>query len=110
MLWWWYSDENDGGQFYKRRKIFDVNEIEDYLEFLICKVGEKSVCFLESNFEGLVGVLEVDFFNYKSKILRFFCIVVCLLFEKLIIYIILVGLLNVRNYNFGGEFVEVMIC
>uniref|UniRef100_A0A452U817 Nuclear cap-binding protein subunit 1 n=1 Tax=Ursus maritimus TaxID=29073 RepID=A0A452U817_URSMA len=81
----------------------------DHLESLICKVGEKSACSLESNLEGLAGVLEADLPNYKSKILRLLCTVARLLPEKLTIYTTLVGLLNARNYNFGGEFVEAMI-
>lgn len=103
-----HSDENDGGQPHKRRKT-DANETEDHLESLICKVGEKSACSLESNLEGLAGVLEADLPNYKSKILRLLCTVARLLPEKLTIYTTLVGLLNARNYNFGGEFVEAMI-
>uniref|UniRef100_A0A5F9DHT5 Nuclear cap binding protein subunit 1 n=1 Tax=Oryctolagus cuniculus TaxID=9986 RepID=A0A5F9DHT5_RABIT len=69
-----HSDENDGGQPHKRRKT-DANETEDHLESLICKVGEKSACSLESNLEGLAGVLEADLPNYKSKILRLLCTV-----------------------------------
>uniref|UniRef100_A0A8C0BCH9 MIF4G domain-containing protein n=1 Tax=Buteo japonicus TaxID=224669 RepID=A0A8C0BCH9_9AVES len=64
---------------------------------------------LESNLEGLAGVLEADLPNYKSKILRILCTVARLLPEKLTVYTTLVGLLNARNYNFGGEFVEAMI-
>ncbi|KAM5300226.1 nuclear cap-binding protein subunit 1 isoform 3-T3 [Ctenodactylus gundi] len=104
-----HSDENDGGQPHKRRKTSDVNETEDRLESLICKVGEKSAASLESNLESLAGVLVADLPNYKSKILRLLCTVARLLPEKLTIYTTLVGLLNARNYNFGGEFVEAMI-
>ncbi|KAG7237977.1 hypothetical protein INR49_031493 [Caranx melampygus] len=103
------SDENDGGQPHKRRRTSEPIEIEDRLESLICRVGEKSTSSLESNLEGLAGVLEADLPNYKSKILRILCAVARLLPEKLTVYTTLVGLLNARNYNFGGEFVEAMI-
>uniref|UniRef100_A0A3Q4HBP7 Nuclear cap-binding protein subunit 1 n=1 Tax=Neolamprologus brichardi TaxID=32507 RepID=A0A3Q4HBP7_NEOBR len=104
-----HSDENDGGQAHKRRRTSEPIEIEDRLESLICRVGEKSTSSLESNLEGLAGVLEADLPNYKSKILRILCAVARLLPEKLTVYTTLVGLLNARNYNFGGEFVEAMI-
>ncbi|KAG9337107.1 hypothetical protein JZ751_029775 [Albula glossodonta] len=104
-----HSDENDGGQSHKRRRTSEPIEIEDRLESLICRVGEKSTSSLESNLEGLAGVLEADLPNYKSKILRILCAVARLLPEKLTVYTTLVGLLNARNYNFGGEFVEAMI-
>ncbi|XP_068278097.1 nuclear cap-binding protein subunit 1-like isoform X3 [Nyctibius grandis] len=103
-----HSDESDG-QPYKRRRTSEPSEIEERLESLICRVGEKSTSSLESNLEGLAGVLEADLPNYKSKILRILCTVARLLPEKLTIYTTLVGLLNARNYNFGGEFVEAMI-
>uniref|UniRef100_A0A8C9VPZ6 Nuclear cap binding protein subunit 1 n=1 Tax=Scleropages formosus TaxID=113540 RepID=A0A8C9VPZ6_SCLFO len=104
-----HADENDGGQPHKRRRTSEPVEIEDRLESLICRVGEKSTSSLESNLEGLAGVLEADLPNYKNKILRILCSVARVLPEKLTIYTTLVGLLNARNYNFGGEFVEAMI-
>ncbi|NWR76829.1 NCBP1 protein, partial [Centropus unirufus] len=97
------------GQPHKRRRTSEPSEIEERLESLICRVGEKSNSSLESNLEGLAGVLEADLPNYKSKILRILCTVARLLPEKLTVYTTLVGLLNARNYNFGGEFVEAMI-
>uniref|UniRef100_A0A3Q3W485 Nuclear cap binding protein subunit 1 n=1 Tax=Mola mola TaxID=94237 RepID=A0A3Q3W485_MOLML len=70
-----HSDENDGGQAHKRRRTSEPIEIEDRLESLICRVGEKSTSSLESNLEGLAGVLEADLPNYKNKILRILCTV-----------------------------------
>lgn len=109
-----------GGQAHKRRRTSEPIEIEDRLESLICRVGEKvksphrqcisitcvcsvssycdsfgtllhfqrqkvmhiskaklllfqSTSSLESNLEGLAGVLEADLPNYKNKILRILC-------------------------------------
>uniref|UniRef100_A0A671UHW1 Nuclear cap binding protein subunit 1 n=1 Tax=Sparus aurata TaxID=8175 RepID=A0A671UHW1_SPAAU len=108
-----YIYKNNNGlnkcQAHKRRRTSEPIEIEDRLESLICRVGEKSTSSLESNLEGLAGVLEADLPNYKNKILRILCSVARLLPEKLTVYTTLVGLLNARNYNFGGEFVEAMI-
>ncbi|XP_049603900.1 nuclear cap-binding protein subunit 1 isoform X1 [Syngnathus scovelli] len=104
-----HSDSYDEGQDHKRRRTSEATDIEDSLESLICNVGEKSKSSLESNLEGLAGVLEADLPNYKNKILRILCSVARLLPEKLTVYTTLVGLLNARNYNFGGEFVEAMI-
>lgn len=42
--------------------------------YLIC-CPLQSACSLESNLEGLAGVLEADLPNYKSKILRLLCTV-----------------------------------
>ncbi|XP_032809689.1 nuclear cap-binding protein subunit 1 [Petromyzon marinus] len=100
------DDDDDGANQHKRRRTSEPMKIEDRLESLICRVGEKSTSSLESNLEGLAGVLEADLPNYKSKILRILTAVARLLPEKLTIYTTLSGLLNARNYNFGGELVE----
>lgn len=108
-LYYWFIIP--GGQAHKRRRTSEPIEIEDRLESLICRVGEKVKCqlhqsishrnltqyylyqhfnkctlqalndyvsfqstsSLESNLEGLAGVLEADLPNYKNKILRILC-------------------------------------
>ncbi|KAG8004283.1 Nuclear cap-binding protein subunit 1, partial [Nibea albiflora] len=80
-----HSVTRPGGQAHKRRRTSEPIEIEDRLESLICRVGEKFLT--ESPFVDSARLLP----------------------EKLSVYTTLVGLLNARNYNFGGEFVEAMI-
>ncbi|CAH1254808.1 NCBP1 [Branchiostoma lanceolatum] len=104
-----YSDDEDEGHGAKRRRTSEPLEIEDRLESLITRVGEKSTSSLESNLEGLASVLEADLPNYKAKILKILVDCAVQLPEKLSVYTTLVGLLNARNYNFGGEFVDAMV-
>ena len=78
------------------------------MESLICRVGEKSTSSLESNLEGLAAVLEADLPNYKQNILKILVTCAIKLPEKLTVYSTLVGLLNAKNYNFGGDFVELL--
>ncbi|CAL4099178.1 unnamed protein product [Meganyctiphanes norvegica] len=92
----------------RKRRRTDAVEIEDRLESLIIRVGEKSTSSLESNLEGLASVLEADINNYKSKILKILSDCAVTMPEKTTIYTTLVGLLNAKNYNFGGEFVDMM--
>ena len=84
-------------------------EIEDRLESLILRVGEKSTSSLESNLEGLASVLEADLSTYKSKILKILVECAVKLPDKCTIYTTLIGLLNTKNYNFGGECVEMLV-
>jgi len=84
-------------------------EIEDRLESLILRVGEKSTSSLESNLEGLSSVLEADLSTYKSKILKILVDCAVRLPDKCTIYTTLIGLLNTKNYNFGGECVEMLV-
>lgn len=73
------------------------------------RVGEKSTSSLESNLEGLASVLEADLGTFRVKILRILTDCAIKMPEKCTIYTTLVGLLNAKNYNFGGEFVEYMV-
>ncbi|XP_071964693.1 nuclear cap-binding protein subunit 1-like [Antedon mediterranea] len=99
------GDDGDAGPFSKRRKSVH-DEIEERLESLITRVGEKSTSSLESNLEGLAGVLEADVPNYKNKIIDILSVCASDLPEKVTVYTTLVGLLNTKNYNCGREFVE----
>jgi len=100
------SDYADNAHHKKRRT--DAVEIEDRLESLIIRVGEKSNSSLESNLEGLASVLDADVASYKNKILKILCDCAVKMPEKTTIYTTLIGLLNAKNYIFGGEFVDLM--
>ena len=92
----------------RRRVVSEQAEIEDRLESLIIRVGDKTSSSLESNLEGLASVLEADLNTYKSKILRILSECPVQMPEKCTIYSTLVGLLNAKNYNFGGEVCELL--
>lgn len=93
----------------KRRRVSENQEIEDRLESLILRVGEKITSSLESNLEGLVSVLEADLGTIRVKIVRILSECAIKMPEKCTIYTTLVGLLNAKNYNFGGELVDYMV-
>ena len=63
----------------------------------------QSTSSLESNLEGLASVLEADLTTYKAKILKILSECALKLPDKCTIYTTLIGLLNTKNYNFGGE-------
>ena len=105
-----FSDSDAKANFTKRRKTSEsTEEIEKRLESLICRVGEKSSSSLESNLEGLASVLETDLPNFKAQILQILVLCSYQLPEKCSIYATLLGLLNVRNYTCGAEFVEMVL-
>lgn len=47
--------------------------------------------------------------SFRAKILRILTDCAIRMPEKCTIYTTLVGLLNAKNFNFGGEFVEFMV-
>nr|CAG4640733.1 EOG090X03JL [Eulimnadia texana] len=103
------DDNYDHGYRKRRRVVSEQAEMEDRLESLIIRVGDKTSSSLESNLEGLASVLEADLNTYKNKILRILTECPIQMPEKCSIYSTLVGLLNAKNYNFGGEFIEQMV-
>ncbi|XP_078375127.1 nuclear cap-binding protein subunit 1-like isoform X2 [Oculina patagonica] len=104
-----YYSEDEEGRARKRRKTTEVVDIEDRLESLITRVGEKSTSSLESNLEGLASVLEADLPNYKERILKIICTCAANLPEKITVYSTLVGLLNAKNYSCGEEFLDMIL-
>lgn len=108
-----YSDDEESeygdGRNKRRRGAGDgESEIEERLESLITRVGEKSTSSLESNLEGLSGVLEADLPNYKAKIIKILCICAVMQPEKITVYTTLAGLLNAKNNSTGGEFADLL--
>ncbi|EDV26456.1 uncharacterized protein TRIADDRAFT_54475 [Trichoplax adhaerens] len=104
------DDEYDHRQAKRfRRSNNEPKQIEDRLESLIFRVGEKSSSSLETNLEKLAGVLQADIPNYKQKILDTLYNSVTLLPFKVSIYSTLIGLLNAKNYKSGEEFVNMAV-
>ncbi|XP_065672439.1 nuclear cap-binding protein subunit 1 isoform X2 [Hydra vulgaris] len=104
-----HDSEVSGSRERKRTRVGPL-DVEDRLESLITRVGEKSTSSLESNLEGLADVLIADIVNYKQRILQILCTCVTNLPEKGTIYATLVGLLNEKSFDFGGEFLELTMC
>lgn len=63
----------------------------------------QSTSSLESNLEGLVSVVEADLSSYKPRMLKLLVECAVKFPDKCTIYTTLIGLLNTKNYNFGGE-------
>jgi len=70
---------------------------------------EQTTSTIESNLEGLASVLDGDIQNFKKKVLKLLVECAVNMPEKCTIYSTLVGLLNAKNYNFGGEVSELNI-
>ncbi|XP_046913339.2 nuclear cap-binding protein subunit 1 [Dermatophagoides farinae] len=90
---------------------FTISEesIEDKLDELIVKIGEKSTSSIDKNIEDLADIFNFDILPKNTRIVDVFCECVVEFPHKICIYSTLVGLLNVRNYSFGGEVVEKLI-
>uniref|UniRef100_A0A1I7XEC4 Nuclear cap-binding protein subunit 1 n=1 Tax=Heterorhabditis bacteriophora TaxID=37862 RepID=A0A1I7XEC4_HETBA len=104
------EDDDDEVGAKRRRGPPEYSEVEKKLQDIIARVGERSGnASLESNLESLCSVLEADLDKYRTKIIDVISFCVTSMPDKLTIYSTLVGLLNAKNFNFGGEIVEKLI-
>ncbi|KAK5970162.1 Nuclear cap-binding protein subunit [Trichostrongylus colubriformis] len=98
------------GDIKRRRNVPEYDEVERRLQNLIIRVDESTgSSSLESNLESLCSLLESDLDKYRTKIIEIVTLCVCQLPDKITVYSTLVGLLNAKNFNFGGEIVEKLI-
>lgn len=61
---------------------------------------------VESSIEKVAQTLEAELATQKAKILQLLVEMVTTSPEKCTIYSTLAGLLNAKNYNFGGEVIK----
>lgn len=76
------------------------------LNNLIVRLGDPASTSLESNLEGLTGVLEKDLNRHQNLIIDILFNCVLLLPHKLAVYTTLAGLVNVRAPAFGQRVAE----
>ncbi|ESO00809.1 hypothetical protein HELRODRAFT_192423 [Helobdella robusta] len=99
------NEDSDDEFMSKRKKL--TSGIEERIENLICRVGDKSInSSLESNIEGLATALETDMCSYKAHITKVICECIRDLPERVSVYSTLVGLINFKNYKAGGDVVD----
>ncbi|KAF7493266.1 Nuclear cap-binding protein subunit 1 [Sarcoptes scabiei] len=105
------SSVEDEERYSKKARFNNVPEesIEDKLDELIVKIGEKSTSSINKNIEDLAEIFNFDLLPEKTRIVDVFCECVVEFPQKICIYSTLIGLLNVRNYSFGGNVVEKLI-
>jgi len=100
------SDSSDSIDNKRQRKSESHVEIEQRLESLICRIGEKSTSSLESNLEGLGKVLKSDLAQFKAYIIETLTLAAFQMPEKMTIYSTLVGWLNSQDDKFGEDFLQ----
>lgn len=83
--------------------------VEERLNNLIMKIGEKSTASLESNLLALAKVLYSDMNEHKVEILDIIGDCVIEMPEKVTVYSTLVGLINASSYTVGGEILDLLL-
>ncbi|EFO94618.1 CRE-NCBP-1 protein [Caenorhabditis remanei] len=120
------NDDEDETQTKRRRGAPLISDVEKKLQEVIGKVGEK-VCTnsrtletkisksqstgssITMNLEKLTEFLTDDLDKYRTSIIDIVAGCAIYLPNRVTVYTTLVGLLNAKNFNFGGEVVEKLI-
>lgn len=119
------TDSNNNSEPPKRENsVEQANlEIEKRLEQVITRLGEtptnqnqeqplslqQHITQLVKHLDDVSQILELDLEDHKDFILRILTLCAYQLPQKCCVYTTLVGLINVKNYNIGAEFVELLI-
>ncbi|KAJ2589179.1 Nuclear cap-binding protein subunit 1, partial [Coemansia sp. RSA 1797] len=83
-------------------------DLESRLSSLIIKVGDKNAPTLQNNLEALSVVLEKDFTNHETTVLRTLRQCVLELPWKVTVYSTVAGLLNAKNNETGAKVITLM--
>ncbi|UMM13711.1 hypothetical protein L5515_001848 [Caenorhabditis briggsae] len=104
------NDEEDEIQMKRRRGAPLIGDVEKKLQEVIGKVGDKNTgSSIEANLEKLTAFLHDDLEKYRSSIIDIVAGCAIYLPNRVTVYTTLVGLLNAKNFNFGGDVVEKLI-
>ncbi|CAO4362093.1 unnamed protein product [Caenorhabditis nigoni] len=104
------NDEEDEIQMKRRRGVPLIGDVEKKLQEVIGKVGDKNTgSSIEANLEKLTAFLHDDLEKYRSSIIDIVAGCAIYLPNRVTVYTTLVGLLNAKNFNFGGDVVEKLI-
>ncbi|EFA80484.1 initiation factor eIF-4 gamma middle domain-containing protein [Heterostelium album PN500] len=85
------------------------DDVKSKLTSLIVRIGDKSTTALNSNIEGLVGVLLPDLSKNSSTIQNILFKCISQLPYKTPIYATIVGKMNLKNHEFGKEIVCTLV-
>jgi len=104
-----YEDESYDDM--KRQKGYADEEtspanLENEMETLVFRLGEKSNTPIESSIETIASFVDAKIATNKTEVLNLLYECITKLPDKIGIYTGLIGLLNVKNYNFISEFIE----
>lgn len=94
----------------RRRGAPLISDVERKLQEVIGKVGDKNTgSSIEANLEKLTEFLHGDLDKYRATIIDIVAGCAIYLPNRVTVYTTLVGLLNAKNFNFGGDVVEKLI-
>lgn len=103
-------EDEDETQTKRRRGAPLITDVEKKLQEIIGRVGDKNAgASIETNLDKLTTFLHDDLDKYRAPIIDIIAGCAIYLPNCVTVYTTLVGLLNAKNFNFGGDVVERLI-